>query len=175
MKQEEYLHNCKRKKSIGHVNARVQPLVSVVTSFHSDQKVSGSIPGAAVEFFSSVRRIIPRYVRTVYFCVWVSFIHVVFGWGPCTLLTTDQWRFSNCVRVTVWGLQKEKLTQECKHMTLLIITPTPRVNINMNYKISSTGVTTLRLASHMRLFEGLFVALDKCTRVLFSFLCYYIF
>ena len=33
----------------------------------------------------------------------------------------------------------------------------------------------LQLASQMRLFEGLFVALDKCTRVPFSFLCYYIF
>ena len=36
------------------------------------------------------------------------------------------------------------------------------------------GVANLRLASHMRLFEGLFVALNKCTRVPFSFLCYYI-
>ena len=32
------------------------------------------------------------------------------------------------------------------------------------------GVANLRLASHMRLFEGLFVDLDKCTRVPFSFL-----
>lgn len=31
----------------------------------------------------------------------------------------------------------------------------------------------LRLASHMRLFEGLFVAVDVFTRVPFSFLCYY--
>ena len=38
-----------------------------------------------------------------------------------------------------------------------------------------SGVANLRLASHMRLFEGLFVALDKCTRVPFTFLCYYIF
>ena len=27
----------------------------------------------------------------------------------------------------------------------------------------------------MRLFEGLFVALNKCTRVPFQFLCYYVF
>ena len=38
-----------------------------------------------------------------------------------------------------------------------------------------SGVANLRLASHMRLFEGLFVTLYKCTRVPFSFLCYYIF
>jgi hypothetical protein len=38
-----------------------------------------------------------------------------------------------------------------------------------------TGEANLRLASHMRLFEGLFVVLDKLSRVPFSFLCYYIF
>ena len=35
------------------------------------------------------------------------------------------------------------------------------------------GVTNLRLLSHMRLFQALFVTLDKCTRVPFSFLCFY--
>ena len=29
--------------------------------------------------------------------------------------------------------------------------------------------------ANLRLFEGLFAALDECTRVPFSFLCYYIF
>ena len=35
------------------------------------------------------------------------------------------------------------------------------------------GVTKLRFTSHMR-HEGLSVALDKCTRIPFSFLCYYV-
>ena len=40
--------------------------------------------------------------------------------------------------------------------------------------VSIAGVANLRLASHRQLFEGLFVALDKCPRVPFSFLCYHI-
>ena len=38
-----------------------------------------------------------------------------------------------------------------------------------------TGVANLQLTSHMCLYKGLFVALDKFTRVPFLFLCYYIF
>ena len=34
------------------------------------------------------------------------------------------------------------------------------------------GVTNLRFKSHMWLFGGLFVGLDKCTQVPFLFLCY---
>jgi hypothetical protein len=37
------------------------------------------------------------------------------------------------------------------------------------------GVANLRLISHMLLLERLFVALDKCARVPFSFLYYYFF
>ena len=47
-----------------------------------------------------------------------------------------------------------------------------RSDVNITYR---PGVTNLRLVSHMRLFERLFVALDKCTQFPFSFLCYYIF
>ena len=49
------------------------------------------------------------------------------------------------------------------------------VFIIMAIQTSLAGVTNLRLVSHMLLFEGLFVALDKYTRVPFSFLCYCIF
>ena len=72
----------------------------MVTSLLSDRKVPDSIL-ASSEGFDFYWRIFPRYMRTIFFLVLLSFVHipscVVFGGDTSTLVMAGQEGASNCV------------------------------------------------------------------------------
>ena len=78
------------------------------------------------------------------------------------------------IRVGIFLLKNSLCIQFALKHELLNI-PLFYYNINQKNFLNLLTVWYITGGVNLRLFEGLFVALDKCTRVLFSFLCYYIF
>jgi hypothetical protein len=103
----------------------------------------------------SQSRLLNVFVQSIQFQV-MSFLHI----GPCILLSICLSRHCREYSLFHWW-------------SILVYMRPSQILTTFSYSIA--GVANLRLASHMRLFEGLFVALDICSRVPFSYLCYYIF
>ena len=86
-------------------NLGVQPLGSVVTSFYIVQKALGSISGSPwdLSLMANYSKACMDWVFLCFIVLRPCYVSVVFGEGPCTLLTTGQRRSSNCVRILICG------------------------------------------------------------------------
>ena len=86
----------------------VQALGSMVTSLHTDQEISVSIPGYAVEFFSIgelFHCVYGRPVSVFIFCRFLSLFFLFFEEEEAPALTSDQGGLSVISLSYTWSIE----------------------------------------------------------------------